>query len=260
MSQTWECAFKAVIFISFLDILHEIGLLQFNEIIEVHRSDLVSKFLGDMAKKNEKKIKQAFGKELFVDEAYTLISKSAKDFGKEATESIMRYMLPSTGSVKHPVFIFASYSANMEEFLDTNIGLRGRIKLKLMVQDNSPVDLSGITLRKLLKCKIRLPLAVENLLTQCFDSIPKNVRSVLNASLCSDLMNIVRTKQESRLSFDVSNSDAIKYTKEDFQLGNKSLIDNIGMKTKYVEKSYIYQELVLYLAHPYSEKRKCIHI
>ena len=55
--------------------------------------------------------------------------------------------------------------------------------------------------------------------------------------LCSDLINEIRTKQESRLSFDVSYSDAIKYTKEDFQLGIKSLIDNIGMKTKYVDKS-----------------------
>ena len=114
MSQTWECAFKAVIFYFFLDILHGIGLLLSNEIIEVQRNDL-------------EKIKQAFGKVLFVDEAYTLTSKTEKDFGKEAIESIMRYMLPSNGSVQHPVFIFAVYSENMEEFLDINIGLRRRL-------------------------------------------------------------------------------------------------------------------------------------
>ena len=61
------------------------------------------------------------------------------------------------------------------------------------------------------------------------------MRSVLNASLCRDLINEVKTKQESRLYFDVSYSDGIKYAKEDFQLGIKSLIDSIGMKTKYVE-------------------------
>ena len=116
----------------------------------------------------------------------------------------MRYMLLSTGSVQHPVFIFAGYTENMEEFLDTNIGLRRRIKLKFIFQDYSPVDLSRITLSKLLKCKIRFSFGVEDLLTECLDSIPKNLRSVLNASLCSDLINEVRTKQESRLSFDVS--------------------------------------------------------
>ena len=70
-----------------------------------------------------------------------------KDFGKETIESIMRYMLPSNGSVQHPGFIFAGYSESVEEFLDTNIGLRWRIKLKFVFQDYSPVDLSKITLR-----------------------------------------------------------------------------------------------------------------
>ena len=125
--------------------------------------------------------------------------------------------------------------------------------------------MSRITLSKLLKCKIRFPFGVEDLLTECFDSIPKNVRSVLNASLCSDVINEVRTKQESRLSFDVSYSDAIKYTKEDFQLDIKSLIDNIGIKTKYVDKStQTHFEVCLYIPGvavilgspflPYSEK------
>ena len=39
----------------------------------------------------------------------------------------MRYMLPSNGSVQDPVFIFGSYSENMEEFLDTNIGLQNAL-------------------------------------------------------------------------------------------------------------------------------------
>ena len=106
-----------------------------------------------------------------------------------------------------------------------------------MFQDYSPVDLSRITLIKLLKCKIRFPFGVEDILPECFDSIPKNVISVSNASLCRDLINEVRTNQESRLSFDVSYSDAIKYMKEDFQLVIKSLIDITGIKTKYVDKS-----------------------
>ena len=129
-------------------------MLQSNEIIEVQRSDLVSNFIGNTAKKTEENIKQAFGKLFFVDEAYTLTSKSRKDFEKEVLESITRYMLPSNWSEQHPAFIFAGYSENMQEFLDTNIALRRRIKLKFMLQDYSPADLSKITVSKLLKCKI----------------------------------------------------------------------------------------------------------
>ena len=70
-----------------------------------------------------------------------MTSKSEKDFGREAIESIMRYMVPSNGSVQHPVFIFGSYSENMKEFLDTNIGLRRRIKSKFIFQDYFPVKI-----------------------------------------------------------------------------------------------------------------------
>ena len=62
------------------------------EIVEVQRSDLVSSFVGDTAKKTEECIKKAFGKIMFIDEAYTLTSKSEKDYGKEAVETTMRYM------------------------------------------------------------------------------------------------------------------------------------------------------------------------
>ena len=67
--------------------------------------------------------------------------------------------------------------------------------------------------------------------------ISKNIRSVLNASIWSDLINKAKTKQELQLSFDVSHHDAIKHTKEDFQLGIKSLINNIDLKTKCGDKS-----------------------
>ena len=89
-----------------------------------------------------------------MDEAYTLTSKSRKDLEKEVLESIMRYMLSSNWSEQHPASIFAGYSENMQEFLNTNIALRRRIKLKFMFQDYSPAELSKITVSKLLKCKI----------------------------------------------------------------------------------------------------------
>ena len=104
--------FKVVILVSFLGILHEIGLLHYNEIIKVQKSDLVSNFTGDTETKTEKKkIKQVFDAVLFIGEANTLTSKSEKDFKKKkGIESIMRYMFPSAGPAQHPVFIVAGYN------------------------------------------------------------------------------------------------------------------------------------------------------
>lgn len=78
-----------------LGILFDIGLLNSSEIVEVQRSDLVSNFIGDTCKKTQECVKKAFGKVMFVDEAYTLYSKSEKDYGKEAIETLMRFMLPT---------------------------------------------------------------------------------------------------------------------------------------------------------------------
>ena len=103
---------------------------------------------------------------------------------------------PSNGSVEDPVFILACYTENMKQFLGATIGLGRRIKLKFMFQDYSPVDLSRITLSKLLKCKIRFHFGVGNLLTECLDSNHKKVRPILNALLCSNLINEVRVEQE----------------------------------------------------------------
>ena len=161
-----ECTFKVVIFNCYLDIFHEIGLLQSSEIFEVHRSDLVPNFVGDTANKTEEKIKQAFRKVvlllllLLLLLSHALTSKFKKDYGKEAIGSLMRYVLPSTESVQHPVFIFVGYNENIEKFLDMNLGFR-KITLKFIFQDYSLIDLSSITLSKLLTCKNRFPFGVK---------------------------------------------------------------------------------------------------
>lgn len=208
-----------------------------SEIVEVQRSDLVSSFVGDTAKKTEGCIKKAFGKLMFVDEAYTLTSKSEKDYGREAVETIMRYMLPGTSTAKHPVFIFAGYQSNMDEFLNLNRGLRRRIKQKFLFKDYSPVELSSIVVTNLLKKKIRFPYGLEDMIAECFNSISMSVRSELNASLCQDLLDHVVAQQEARLSFNASYNDVIKYSKEDFQLGISKLLVKFSASSATLDKT-----------------------
>ena len=118
--------------------MFDIGILDSPQIVEVQRSDLVSNFIGDTAKKPTEWVKKSFGKLLFVDEAYTLYSKSEKDFGKEAVETIMRYMLPSeTSSEHHPIFVFCGYEGSMHEFLNLNKGLRRTIKQYFKFADHT---------------------------------------------------------------------------------------------------------------------------
>ena len=69
------------------------------------------------SKENQRNDKTSPWQSIVVDEAYPLKLKSEKDFGKEASESILRCMLSSNGSVQHPVFIFAGCSSKTKHQL-----------------------------------------------------------------------------------------------------------------------------------------------
>ena len=206
-------------------------MVKSEDIIEVQRSDLVSNYIGDTAKKTETLIKKSFGKVIFIDEAYTLVSSSEKDYGREAVEAIMRYMLPGPDNTQYPVFVFAGYKNMMAKFVSINKGLKQRIKHTFDFVDYSPLQLSKIVEKKLHGKKIRFPFGIRDVLANCFAKIDVKKRSDLNASLCDDLINEVRTKQEVRLDFSASFNELMMYNKEDFEQGIESLLSR--MKDEY---------------------------
>ena len=217
--------------------MFDIGILDSPQIVEVQRSDLVSNFIGDTAKKTTEWVKKSFGKLLFVDEAYTLYSKSKKDFGKEAVETIMRCMLPSeTLSEYHPIFVFCGYEGSMHEFLNLNKGLRRRIKQYFKFADYSPAQLSSILFSKLMKEKIRFPYGLKNIVADCFGKISKKIRSEHNASLCEDLVREIRYNQQNRLSFGSSLNEMMRYENDDFEEGMRVFLSKIDTKTNTKDK------------------------
>ena len=88
----------------------------------------MAEHIGGTNVKTKKRLKKAEGRVLFVDEAYTLSSTSAKDYGKEAIEAMMAKMNANIDwKTKNPIFIFAGYLCEMEDFLRVNPGLSRRI-------------------------------------------------------------------------------------------------------------------------------------
>jgi len=134
-------------------------------VIESQRTDIVDKFIGGTAQKTEKWIKSAEGGVFFLDEAYQLCSPCEKDFGKEALETIMSRMNNNVNPTIHnPVFIFAGYASEMQNFLNLNAGLARRIKTTLLFEDFKPVELTEITKKKLHKVGFKFPHHIEETL------------------------------------------------------------------------------------------------
>ena len=122
-------------------IFHEIGLLSSDELIEVGRADLVSKYVGHTAKKVRNVFQKAKGKVLFIDEAYSLIDYREGDFGDEAINTIVQEMENHRDDT---IVIFAGYPDRMESFFTRNPGFRSRVPFRIHFKDYSAYEMLKI--------------------------------------------------------------------------------------------------------------------
>lgn len=67
--------------------LKDCGILKRGHLVVASRADFIAGFVGQTAIKTKKKIREALGGVLFIDEAYSLLSGSNQDFGKEAIDT-----------------------------------------------------------------------------------------------------------------------------------------------------------------------------
>ena len=100
----------------------EIGILSTGQMIETDRSGLVAGYVGQTAIKTQKKIQEAMGGVLFIDEAYTLNQKD-ESFGQEAIDTILKAMEDHRDEF---VVIVAGYTELMKDFIESNPGLKSR--------------------------------------------------------------------------------------------------------------------------------------
>ncbi|MDO4804691.1 MAG: AAA family ATPase [Lachnospiraceae bacterium] len=118
----------------------EIGVLTKGQLVEVDRSGLVAGYVGQTAIKTQKKVEEAKGGVLFIDEAYTL-AKEGNDFGQEAIDTILKAMEDNR---KDLVVIVAGYTNLMESFINSNPGLKSRFNKYLEFKDYTADELVAI--------------------------------------------------------------------------------------------------------------------
>ena len=119
-----------------------LGVVSEGQLIEVDRSNLVAGYVGQTATQTAEVVKSAIGGILFIDEAYTLIKGGdEKDFGQEAVDTLLKLMEDNRDDL---IVIVAGYTDKMEEFVNSNPGLKSRFNKYIFFADYSGEELTEI--------------------------------------------------------------------------------------------------------------------
>ena len=175
----------------------KIGVLSQGQLIEVDRSGLVAGYVGQTALKTQEQIQKALGGVLFIDEAYTLASKT-DDFGQEAIDTILKAMEDHRDDL---IVIVAGYTEPMERFINSNPGLKSRFNKYIEFPDYTIDELMAIFDQNLEKNDYIIDESarghVREKLTLMKLSSPENFA---NARAVRNLFEEIITNQASRIA------------------------------------------------------------
>lgn len=123
------------------NILYNLGYIKENKLIEVSSKDLVGQYVGQTAPKTMDVINKSLNGVLFIDEAYSLAVKGENTYNAEAIATLIQAMENYRDKL---VVIFAGYTKEMQDFLDSNSGIVSRIGYTLEFDDYTTEELIKI--------------------------------------------------------------------------------------------------------------------
>ncbi|MGL5978737.1 MAG: AAA family ATPase [Erysipelotrichaceae bacterium] len=198
-------------------IYYHLGVLSVGSFTEVDRSGMVDGFVGQTALKSQKVIESAMGGILFIDEAYTLSNgKGQSDFGQEAIDTLLKSMEDNRDDF---IVIVAGYPDLMEEFLNSNPGLRSRFNRYIEFQDYNPQELYEIFCLRCLESEIQLHEECVDYLKSTFEQMYENRKEdFANGRDVRNIFERAYTAQARRISMllEVSDVELQMFRLEDF--------------------------------------------
>jgi len=146
---------KTTVATLFGEIFKELGYLPSGHLVKTERADLVGQYVGATAIKTQRKIDEAMGGVLFIDEAYSLFKEGdGEDFGREAIDTLVDNMTKHQGEFS---VIIAGYPGPIKRMLDkANPGLTRRFRKVVNIDDYTPDELMQIADKYCVSHKYRM--------------------------------------------------------------------------------------------------------
>lgn len=124
-------------------IYRAVGVVARGHLVETDRSKLVAGFVGQTALKTLETLQASLGGMLLIDEAYALARGGDNDFGREAIDTLVKFMEDHRDDL---AIVAAGYTAEMGDFIDANPGLKSRFTRTISFPDYTDDELVAIFL------------------------------------------------------------------------------------------------------------------
>ena len=197
------------------DIMYNLGYIKENKLIEVSSKDLIAEYVGQTAIKTNSVIEKSLNGVLFIDEAYTLASNN-NSYNDEAIATLIQAMENYRDKL---IVIFAGYTKEMQDFLDSNSGIVSRIGYTLEFDDYTTDELIKIFINFMNKSGF----VVEDNAIEYLKSIVdknRNMKNFGNARFIRNIYEKTIIKHASRVKDNKQNKILTTITKDDISIDN----------------------------------------
>lgn len=229
--KTMIATFIAKIFLS-------LGFLKNDKIVYAKRANLIGEYCGHTARLTQKRIDEAEGGVLLIDEAYSLGNKEKRDvFTKECIDTINQNLTEKKGKF---ICIIIGYKQSLDEcFFSYNQGLKRRFPITFDVSDYTPKELTQIFDKKVKDNGYTLKnFDAEKFFT---DNYKKFEFFGGDIEL---LVNNCKYAYSMRLMKDFNNKNDKVFTKDDIETGFQDFLDN--RKVDVVEDKFKHPPPMMY--------------
>jgi SpoVK/Ycf46/Vps4 family AAA+-type ATPase len=119
-------------------IYRTLGVVDKGHLVETDRADLVAGYVGQTAAKTQAVLESALGGTVLIDEAYALARGGENDFGREAIDTLVKFMEDNRDDL---AVVVAGYPDEMRNFIEANPGLESRFARTLEFPDYTTDEL-----------------------------------------------------------------------------------------------------------------------
>ncbi|WP_026581655.1 AAA family ATPase [Bacillus sp. J33] len=199
----------------YAELLKDCGFLKRGHLMVASRADFVAGYVGQTAIKTKKKIREALGGVLFIDEAYSLLSQTSGDFGKEVIDTLVDEM---TKHNENLVVVLAGYPNEMEKLLNSNPGLKSRFKKFFHFIDYSTDELLEIIVSYAGQYEYKVTEKAKEYLLSTLSEMDVNGNGRFAANLADEAIQAQAMRLISEMSCTEDSEQVSILEREDFEI------------------------------------------